>query len=205
MKTLCKLSFLLLFFATFTSYCCDALPLSTHKRWIMDEATGKRVKLTCAHWVTHAEPMLAEGLSHLPLNDIVKQFPQRGFNCVRLSYATYMFTRYANVSVSETFRSLDIPEMVAAIEKHNPWVLKMTHLHAFEAVVDSLDKQGVMMVIDNHVSLPKWCCLYDDQIGFFNDRHFQPHEWLQGLDLVAHSFKEKRHVSCHMYRHEKIN
>ncbi|KAL4391704.1 hypothetical protein AHAS_Ahas03G0271700 [Arachis hypogaea] len=127
--------------------------------------------------------MVAEGLDQLPLNDIVKQFPERGFNCVRLSYATYMFTRYANVSIGETLRSLDIPERVAAIEKHNPWVLNMTHLQAYDAVVDALDKQGVMMLIDNHVSMPKWCCDRQDQNGFFNDRHFQPQEWLQGLDF----------------------
>ncbi|KAL1365029.1 hypothetical protein HN51_013137 [Arachis hypogaea] len=201
MKMLCKVSVLLLFLATLTCY-CNALPLSTHKRWIIDDATGKRVKLTCAHWVAHAKPMVAEGLDQLPLNDIVKQFPERGFNCVRLSYATYMFTRYANVSIGETLRSLDIPERVAAIEKHNPWVLNMTHLQAYDAVVDALDKQGVMMLIDNHVSMPKWCCDRQDQNGFFNDRHFQPQEWLQGLAFVARHFKPKRHVVAMDLRNE---
>lgn len=193
-----KLSVLLLFFAIFTSY-CNSLPLSTHKRWIIDDAMGKRVKLVCAHWVAHIKPMLAEGLDKLPLNDIVVQLPQRGFNCVRLSYATYMFTRYANRSVAETLSSFDIPEIVSAIEQHNPWVLNMTHLQAYEAVVDALEAHGVMVLLDNHVSLPEWCCNNNDQNGFFNDRHFQPDEWLQGLSFVASHFKGKPHVSNNIY------
>lgn len=153
------------------------------------------MKLHCTHWVVHAQPMLAEGLDKSPLNVIAANVAKAGFNCVRLSYATYMFTRHANNTVRDTFHSYDVPEMVTAIQKHNPSVLNMTHLQAYEAVVDALGAHGVMVLIDNHLSLPDWCCANDDQNGFFGDRHFNTSEWIQGLAIVAHHFKGKPNVS----------
>lgn len=185
---------LFLVLAIFTSL-CSSLPLSTHKRWIVDDATGKRVKLVCTHWVAHTKPMLAEGLDKMPLNDIAAQVTRAGFNCVRFSYATYMFTRHANYNVAETLSYFDMPEVVPAIEKHNPSILNMTHLQAYEAVVDALGAHGVMVLIDNHVSMPEWCCGNGDQNGFWGDKHFHPDEWLQGLAFVANHFKGKPHVS----------
>ena len=185
---------LVCFLAIFTT-CCNSMPLSVQKRWIIDDATGKRVKLHCAHWVAHAQPMLAEGLDKAPLNVIAAKVAKAGFNCVRLSYATYMFTRHANNTVRDIFHSYDVPEMVTAIEKHNPSVLNMTHLQAYEAVVDALGAHGVMVLIDNHLSFPGWCCSNTDHNGFFGDRHFNTSEWLQGLAFVAHHFKGKPNVS----------
>lgn len=182
-----------------TSYYCNSMPLSTQNRWIMDDTTGKRVKLTCSHWVAHMEPMLVEGLDKLPIHDIATQIANSGFNCVRLSYATYMFTRYATHTVRDTLSSLDIPEVVmTAIEKHNPLMLNMTHVQAYEAAIGALGEKGVMVLIDNHVSMPMWCCDNNDQNGFFGDRHFHPSEWLQGLAFIAKHFKGKHNVSNHM-------
>ncbi|RDX99971.1 hypothetical protein CR513_16901, partial [Mucuna pruriens] len=184
------------------TWCCKSMPLSVHKRWIIDDATGKRVKLHCTHWEGHSEPMLAEGLDKFPLNDIAAKVAKAGFNCVRLSYATYMFTRYANQTIRHTFHTYDLPTMLSAVEKHNPSVLNMTHLQAYEAVVDALGAHGVMVLIDNHVSFPMWCCANDDQNGFFGDRHFNPHEWLQGLAFIAHHFKGKPNVFAMDLRNE---
>ncbi|KAJ1375465.1 Ricin B-like lectin [Sesbania bispinosa] len=178
------------------------MPLSSHKRWIVDSATGKRVKLTCAHWEAHDKPMLVEGLDKLPLDDIAAKVANAGFNCVRLSYATYMFTRYANNTVADTLSAFDIPQIVSAIEKHNPLVLKMTHLQAYEAAIDALGAHGVMVLIDNHVSFPEWCCDNWDLNGFFGDRHFQVDEWLQGLAFVATHFKGKPNVMAMDLRNE---
>jgi len=154
------------------------------------------MKLTCAHWVGHAMPMVVEGLDKLPIQDIVSQIAKSGFNCVRLSYATYMFTRHANDTIRDTLYSLDIPkDVVSAIEKHNPLMLNMTHVQAYEAAVDALGEKGVMVLIDNHVSMADWCCGNNDQNGFFGDRHFHPDEWLQGLAFIAKHFKGKPNVS----------
>ena len=188
-----SLSVCLLAIFTSVSHC---LPLSTNKRWIVDDKIGKRVKLVCTHWVAHEKLMLAEGLYKLPLNDIVAQVRSRGFNCVRLSYATYMFTRYANHSVAESIAKVGLPKNITdGIKKYNPWAMNMTHLQAYEAVVHALDKHGVMILIDNHVSEPEWCCNNNDGNGFFGDKQFHPGEWLEGLAFVASHFKGVSNVS----------
>jgi hypothetical protein len=70
-----------------------ALPrmLSTSSRWIVDEH-GRRVKLACVNWASHLEPMLAEGLEHQTLGAIASSIAAMGFNCVRLTWPTFLTT-----------------------------------------------------------------------------------------------------------------
>ncbi|CAI0414721.1 unnamed protein product [Linum tenue] len=167
------LSFLLLLLLLpFSSH---PLPLSTNNRWIVDSATGQRVKLACANWPGAAETMLPEGLDRQPLPNIVAAIRQLGFNCVRLTYATYM----------------------DEIARFNPLVVRMTHLQAFDAVLDELGRQGVMVDIDNHVSKPMWCCKEKDGNGFFGDAYFDPKEWLLGLTVLARRYVYKPQVQNH--------
>jgi len=173
----------------------DAYPLSTQNRWIIDEVTGQRAKLVCANWAGHLQPMIPEGLDQRPLKDIVGELVKHRFNCMRLTYAIYMWTRYGNGNVSATFASLDVPEVVKGVAKNNPYLLSMTHVQTFDAVVHGLGVQNVKVLLDNHVSEPIWCCNDDDENGFFHDRHFNPQEWVHGLTLAAKHFSGN-HVVC---------
>ena len=38
-----------------------------------------------------------------------------------------------------------------------------------QAVVNALGEKNVMVILDNHVSTPGWCCSNDDGNGFFGD------------------------------------
>jgi len=175
----------------------NAYPLSTHNRWIIDEATGQRAKLVCANWAGHLQPMIPEGLDKKSLKDIIGELVKHKFNCVRLTYAIYMWTRYGHENVNANFASLDVPEVVS---KNNPFVLSMTHLQAFDAVVHELGVQNVKVLLDNHVSEPMWCCDDNDENGFFHDRHFNPQEWVHGLTLAAKHFSGN-HVVCIFLSH----
>ncbi|XP_042035247.1 glycosyl hydrolase 5 family protein-like [Salvia splendens] len=182
----------------------NSATLSTNSRWIVDDATGHRVKFACVSWAAHLQPMIAEGLEKQPLDVIIKKISEYGFNCVRFTWATYMFTRpdYGSLRVSE---SLDKYELVAArdgIAKNNPQVLNMTVLELHRAVVDELGKSGVMVVLDNHVSRPDWCCGDNDGNGFFGDADFDPMEWLQGLAQVATTYKDHHAVVGMSMRNE---
>lgn len=73
--------------------------------------------------------------------------------------------------------------------KNNPWIMGLTPFEAQRAVVNELGAHKVMVVLDNHVSLPKWCCGGEDGNGFFGDEYFDPDEWLQGLSRVAKLYK----------------
>jgi hypothetical protein len=45
-----------------------------------------------------------------------------------------------------------------------------------------------MVILDNHVSKPGWCCGDDDGNGFFGDRDFDPDVWVDGLATMATIF-----------------
>ncbi|KAL5747583.1 hypothetical protein ACOSP7_024592 [Xanthoceras sorbifolium] len=180
-----------------------SFPLSTQGKWIIDSASGgQRVKLACTCWASHLQPMLAEGLHKQPLKDIVAKVVQQRFNCVRLTWATYMFTRFNQSTVTQTLDSLKLTETKQGIAKNNPALLNMTHVQAYEAVVDELGRQGLMVVLDNHVSNPKWCCADNDGNGFFGDTDFDPQEWERGLVDVAQQFTNKTQVVAMSLRNE---
>ncbi|MED6186825.1 hypothetical protein PIB30_070415 [Stylosanthes scabra] len=147
-------------------------------------------------------PMIPEGLDKQPLKDLVSQLVDNNFNCVRLTYAIYMWTRYSNQNLNNTLHELDVPGVIEGIHKNNPQVLRMNHIQAFEAVVNELGRQNVKVLLDNHVSEPKWCCNDDDENGFFFDRHFDPHEWIHGLSLAAKHFSRNTAVVAQSLRNE---
>uniref|UniRef100_A0A0A0L6S7 Glycoside hydrolase family 5 domain-containing protein n=1 Tax=Cucumis sativus TaxID=3659 RepID=A0A0A0L6S7_CUCSA len=113
-----------------------------------------------------------------------------------------MFTRYANLTVKQSFENFDMKEAIAGIAQNNPTILNMKVVEAYEAVVDSLGAHGVMVVSDNHISQPRWCCSNDDGNGFFGDRYFNSQEWLQGLSLATQSLKTKPQVVAMSLRNE---
>ena len=172
-----------------------SLPLSTNGRWIVDATTGNRVKLMCVNWAGHMQGMLAEGLHLRPLDDIAALVVKSRFNCVRLTYSIHMFTRHANLTVQQSFENFDMKDALAGIAQNNPSILNMTVVQAYGAVIDSLAAHRVMVVSDNHISQPRWCCNNDDGNGFFGDRYFDPQEWLQGISLAAQNLKSKSQVS----------
>ena len=190
---------LLALVSVFSSFSAYSLPLSTHGRWIIDSQSGKRVKLVCVNWPSHTQSMLIEGLNHRPLKELADEAIKLRFNCVRLTYATHMFTRYANRTVEENFDLLDLEQAKAGLAQYNAFVLNKTIAEAYEAVVDVLGASGLMVIADNHMSQPRWCCSLDDGNGFFGNRYFDPQEWLQGLSLVAQRFNNKSTV-CNIKR-----
>ncbi|KAJ7947044.1 Glycosyl hydrolase 5 family protein [Quillaja saponaria] len=151
---------------------CNSLPLSTNTSWIIHAASGLRVKLMCVNWAAHLDLMIAKGLDKQPLKDIAAQISNKGFNCVRLTYATFMFTEHAKKPVLFTVESLMAPKIMTGITNNNPSILNMTHIDAFDAVINELWAHNLMVVLDNHVSKPKWSSGNDDEDGFFGDRYF---------------------------------
>ncbi|KAL7160004.1 hypothetical protein ABFS83_01G065600 [Erythranthe nasuta] len=189
-KPATKAIILLFIFLQFSAI-CESATLSTRYRWIVDQGTGNRVKLTCANWAGHLQAMVPEGLEKKPVSYIASQIAKLGFNCVRLTWATFMFTRpeYSNLKVSAALDKFNLAAAKSGIGKNNPQFLEMNVIDVQKAVVNELGKNNLMVVLDNHVSLPGWCCGDDDGNGFFGDANFDPNEWLQGLTAVARAYK----------------
>ncbi|KAM3396693.1 glycosyl hydrolase 5 family protein [Capsicum galapagoense] len=183
-----KLAPIFIFLCSFVAF-SHCLPLSTSSRWIVDNATGERLKLVCGNWPGHIETMLPEGLDLKPLSHIARHISLMGFNCVRLTWATYMFTRYSNLTVVQSFMNNGLHDAMSGIARNNPQLLGLTLVEAQRAVIEELGRHGVMSVLDNHVSKPTYCCGSDDGNGFWGDKYFQPKEWLKGMDIVAKQYK----------------
>ncbi|CAH1429346.1 unnamed protein product [Lactuca virosa] len=193
-------SILLLVLFLFPSH---SFPLSTSSRWIVDQNSGYRVKLACVNWPGHLHVMIPEGLNKKPMKAIVSDISHTmGFNCVRLTWATYMYTRYSNVTVSESLDKWNLTGAKEGVRKNNPELLEMSVVEAQNVVVNELGKGKLMVVLDNHVSLPEWCCGEKDGNGFFGDEFFDPDEWLQGLVAVARRYNSNPSVVAMSMRNE---
>ncbi|PQP95731.1 uncharacterized protein Pyn_10531 [Prunus yedoensis var. nudiflora] len=181
----------------------SAVPLSTSSRWIVDQS-GQRVKLACVNWVSHLEAVVAEGLSKQPVDAISKRIASLGFNCVRLSWPTFLATNdtLASVTVRQSFQSLGLSESIAGLQSNNPSIVDLTLIQAYQAVVSSLGKNNVMVILDNQVSKPGWCCSSSDGNGFFGDQYFNPDIWIKGLTRMATLFKGVANVVGMSLRNE---
>uniref|UniRef100_A0A453C7T7 Glycoside hydrolase family 5 domain-containing protein n=1 Tax=Aegilops tauschii subsp. strangulata TaxID=200361 RepID=A0A453C7T7_AEGTS len=71
-----------------------------------------------------------------------------------------------------------------------------------QAVVSSLGENNVMVILDNHVSKPGWCCDNTDGNGFFGDGYFEPDVWVDGLTKMATMFAGVPHVVGMSLRNE---
>ncbi|KHN06534.1 Endoglucanase [Glycine soja] len=164
--------------------------LHTDSRWILDQ-DGRRVKLACVNWVSHLEAVVAEGLSKKPVDVISKGIKSMGFNCVRLTWPTLLVTNdsLASLTVRRSFQSLGLLESIAGVQTNNPSIIDLSLIQAFQAVVKSLGDNDVMVILDNHVTQPGWCCGNTDGNGFFGDKFFDPNQWILGLTKMATLFK----------------
>ena len=175
-----------------------ASPLHTSSRWILD-ASNKRVKLRCVNWAGHAEVQIPEGLQHQPVDTIASWIAHNNFNCVRLTYSTAMALNpttpvsTAFTSASSTTGAQLSPLYTAALSK-NPWLSSATTLSTFARVISSLASQNILVILDNHVSHPSWCCSTTDGNGWWdaasgytaaNSRYFSTQDWLHGLTAMA--------------------
>ncbi|KAG6479992.1 hypothetical protein ZIOFF_063469 [Zingiber officinale] len=182
-----------------------ASPLSTSGRWIVDAGSGERVKLACVNWPSHLEPMVAEGMSKLPLDEISKAIGAMGFNCVRLTWPTFLATNdpLANITVRQSFDRLGLNfSDVSLIERHNPALVDLSLIEAYQAVVSNLGDNNVMVILDNHISKPGWCCSRTDGNGFFGDTYFDPNVWVEGLNYMATLFGSHKNVIGMSLRNE---
>ncbi|XP_042499879.1 glycosyl hydrolase 5 family protein-like [Macadamia integrifolia] len=180
-----------------------ARPLYTNSRWVVNES-GQRVKLACVNWASHLEAMVAEGLHKQPLDVISKQIRSMGFNCVRLTWSLFMVTNdsLSSITVRQSFQSLGLLDTIDGFQVNNPSLLDLPVIQAYKVVVSNLGENEVMVVLDNHISKPGWCCSNWDDNGFFGDRYFNPKLWLKGLTAVATMFKGTTNVVGMSLRNE---
>ncbi|KAK1415750.1 hypothetical protein QVD17_31536 [Tagetes erecta] len=181
------------------------LSLSTNSRWIVDDRNnGERVKLSCVSWVSHLEVAVAEGLSKQPVDAISKMIVEMGFNCVRLTYPLFLFTddKLGSMTMRQSLQKWGLFGTVAGVQVNNPSLVDLSLVNVFQEIVSNLNNNNVMVILDNHLSKPGWCCNENDDDGFFGDLYFDPEVWIEGICRVASMFKGYTNVVGMSLRNE---
>jgi endoglucanase len=150
------------------------LPLRTSTRFVVD-ANGRRFKLAGVSWYGGESAMLTpDGLDVAPLASIAARVRALGFNSVRLPWCNEMVARNPVIS----------PALLSA----NPELVGKTALEVFDAVVEALVAQGVVVVLDNHRSRGDWCCDTAHGDGLWYTEEYPETVWLEHWRLMTERY-----------------
>ena len=69
----------------------------------------------------------------------------------------------------------------------------------------NLGENNVIVILDNHLTKPEWCCSNTDGNGFFGDTYFHPDVWIQGLQKMAALFHDASNVVGMSLRNAKMS
>ncbi|EEF51263.1 hypothetical protein RCOM_1689350 [Ricinus communis] len=86
-----------------------------------------------------------------------------------------------SAEVEEAFGKLNLTVAKTGIVKNNPFIPRMTIPQASEATANVFGANGLMVILENHMSQPLWCCSESDGNGFHGDAQFHPEVWLRGF------------------------
>jgi hypothetical protein len=136
-----------------------ALPLRTRGRFVVD-SHGQRVKFAGVNWYGADQlDRVPAGLQCQRADAIAQRIAADGFNVVRLPWATTTWIGKDKV----------VPPIAVA---GDPSLHGKTARHVFDVVIDALARHGVLVILDNHVTQPRWCCAASDGNAL----------WWQGYD-----------------------
>jgi hypothetical protein len=104
--------------------------------------------------------MLPEGIQWAALDDIAALIVQSGsYNCIRLTYAADVWSIVdRRITARQSLLALNLSVLVTAIGQHNPDLLDMTLTEVQTEVVRACDRANIVVLFDNQVSKPMWCC-----------------------------------------------
>ncbi|WP_083998981.1 glycoside hydrolase family 5 protein [Actinomadura kijaniata] len=156
------------------------LPLHTKGRWIMD-ARDRRVKIASVNWYgAESSDFVVGGLDRQPLARIVRLIRRSGMNSVRLPWSNELVERNPVID----------PRRLAA----NPLLAGKRGLEVFDAVVDELGRQRLMVILDNHRSRGDWCCDEEHGDGLWHTARYPESAWLADWRAMAARYRDRPHV-----------
>ncbi|CAF1494396.1 unnamed protein product [Adineta steineri] len=175
-------------------------PFSTSGNSVVD-SSGTAVKLRCVNWAGSMETLLPEGLQHNSIDGIALLIQQMNFNCVRLTYSIDT-TQSPSLTVRQSLARLNLLSAFIGFNNHNPTLIDASVSDVFDAVLDSLGRHNLLVLLDNHVSKAMWCCSDSDGNGFWGDKYFDVDEWINGLKYMAAKTINRHHVIAMSLRNE---
>jgi endoglucanase len=167
-----------------------ALPLRTSGNRILDRR-HREVTLASANWYGAEErDYLVGGLDRRPVDAIAREVRALGFNSVRLPWSNALVH--------------DNPVVCDSSVAANPQLRGKHALAVLDAVVGALGAQGIMVILDNHMTTADWCCLpTDDNNLWYNAaptpaqpvwlQNFHTAQWLADWQTIAGHYAGPRY------------
>jgi len=112
------------------------------------------------------------------------------FNCIRLTYSVEMWIQDNTVTGRQSLKGLNLSSQISAIDRVNPGLLDLPVLNVFDSVVSSCNAANISVLFDNQVSKAMWCCSYTDGNGWWNDKYFDPNQWLLSLLTISSRYND---------------
>lgn len=158
---------LLTFFTTSVLFAAQpqiTLPLHTDGRWIVD-AAGTRVKLSSVNWYgAEEQDHVVAGLEIDALQHIAHRIKTMGFNSVRLAWSNELY---------ET--DPIVPDYTVAA---NPNLKGKRAMQVFDATIHALANEGLLIILDNHISNGDWCCSGSDGNTLWYNTDYPESAWI---------------------------
>jgi len=153
----------------------EDLPLHTDGATIRD-VHGTVVRLVSVNWYGFDQgEYVVGGLDRVPLKDLVKEIRHMGFYSVRLPWANQIVE--------------DNPAVPAYALNANPELRGKHSLSIMDTVIQSLAAEGLMVILDNHVSRSDWCCNEKDGNGLWYSREYPEVRWLEDWKTLVRRYK----------------
>ena len=173
---LIKFTALVLLFAVGTARAAD-LPFHTAHHWIVD-AKGNRIKLAGVNWYgADNSEFSVGGLAYRPLADIAHQLKAMGFNSVRIPWS--------NELVESN------PVVPAYAIAANPALKGKRALEVLDLTIDALAREGLYVILDNHVSRADWCCFEGDGNALWHSPAYPEQRWLADWRFMARRYRHQ--------------
>jgi endoglucanase len=172
--------------------CCTpvaiSLPLHVQGQWIVDD-NNQRLKLAGVNWYgAEEQDHVVAGLQIADLNQIAAKIKALGFNSVRLPWSNEMYETNPPVG-----------DLVVAANPH----LKGLHaMEVFDSVVNALANQGLLVILDNHVSTADWCCSNTDGNQLWYNSRYPQTAWLADWQGMAQRYRTQPAVVAVDLRNE---
>ncbi|KAJ9470659.1 Endoglucanase [Diplonema papillatum] len=162
-----------------------ATPLSVVGSKVID-ANGKPVKLSCVNWPGAQEHIFVPlGLEYNTIDGIVDLMVEWGLNCVRLQFSLELVDK----------NPVPLDHLLAK----EPSLQGRPALETYDAVVESLTRKGIMVLLDNHNSDAAWCCGRTDGNGMWYTETYSEDSWISLWEVMVRRFMDNDYViGCSM-------
>ena len=110
------------------------------------------------------------------MSTIIGLIKKGGFNCVRLQFSLELL-RYN-------------PKVDPQVLTKEPSLIGLGGFDIYQNVVGNLTQNGVMVILDNHISDSEWCCDQNDLNGLWYNERYSEEDFFNYWKSIVNVFKE---------------